>query len=293
MHIIKKVSKINLNCKKVAFYLPAIILISACSQGLTPPETNKCPKPRTVYSIEEQNQSRKNLEKKGIPLSKKDFMEAIQLDDSSSVLDMIKLGIDLDHQDEGSDHTPLITAFYQDRTDIIELLIENGADVNAKGAYILAIRNENTELAKDLINNCANANILDVNGNSALSVAIDHGNVEIVELLIKKGADLNQIDEFGYSPLARTLSLSRGTDTDRFEIVKLFVVAGANVNQRTPTGWTPLISASHSGYYEIVDYLIQNDADQHAVTKKGESAISVASKQGWSEIVELLSSRNN
>ncbi|PCH53932.1 MAG: hypothetical protein COC21_05560 [Verrucomicrobiales bacterium] len=79
--------------------------------------------------------------------------------------------------------TPLHCAAYGGYNEVVELLIENGADVNAK------IVNAKIE----------NAN--DVNGMTPLHEATFGGYKEIAELLIAKGADVNAKSRFDGTPL--------------------------------------------------------------------------------------------
>ena len=121
-----------------------------------------------------------------------------------------------------SDKTALINAVSrrQPKKDIIELLIENGADVNArtsKGSSGLgaAITYHYEDIAILLINNGADGNLLgifddmynvaellikkgaDINGKTydgimpPLIYAVDYGQIKITELLLKNRADVN------------------------------------------------------------------------------------------------------
>ena len=91
-------------------------------------------------------------------------------------------GADVNAKDAGGG-TPILDAAYSGQKEIVELLIENGADVNAK------IVNAKIE----------NAN--DVNGMTPLHEAAFGGYKEIAELLIAKGADVNAKSRFDGTPL--------------------------------------------------------------------------------------------
>lgn len=89
-----------------------------------------------------------------------------------------------------------------DRTEIIKLLIDKGADVNITSSessdtpLIVAININSFEIVKSLYNAGA-----DINKNMPLIMAICNSSAEIAEFLIEKGADVNVIDEDGTTAL--------------------------------------------------------------------------------------------
>lgn len=297
--MIKNKNKTDVLCCKF-FIIPIFILliflcISACSKKPSSQkvsESNKliCPVPRTIYSQDEQDIARKNLDKKGIPFSSESLLDAIESNDRASVLDMIKLGINLEDNGKGTSRTPLTAALFGNKREIINLLVKNGASVNTKDGgravpFISAIRSGDENLAKEFINLCAHVNIYDGGGN-ALSVAIDKQNLEIVRLLIEKGVDINKESGYGMWPLITA------STRDSLEIVKLLVENGGNIKMVTTEGWTPLIAAMLSKQYEIAKYLIEHGANLDSRTNlDGYSAISEARKQGRQDILDLLASK--
>lgn len=88
----------------------------------------------------------------------------------------------------------LLNAAYNGNTIIAQILINTGADVNAKGSYgwtplMLAAGCGNTEVAKMLLDAGADVNIEDKNGNTALMIAEKYRHISkstgIAELLRK------------------------------------------------------------------------------------------------------------
>ena len=104
---------------------------------------------------------------------------------------------------------------------IAELLIANGADLNAKG----------------------------VDEWTPLHGVVDYGNEEIVALLIAEGADVNAKDKYESTPLHIAATMSRK------EIIKLLIAKGADMNAKNDEGRTPLDEAVEWDKPEIADLL--------------------------------------
>ena len=104
--------------------------------------------------------------------------------------------------------TPLHIATVHGHTNAMQLLIDNGADINAITkcgwkhiSLHIASYGNNIDAVQLLINNGANINITDACGNTPLHDAVDNGHPNIIQLLIDKGANINAMDNKGYTPL--------------------------------------------------------------------------------------------
>jgi ankyrin repeat protein len=107
---------------------------------------------------------------------------------------------------------------------IVELLLENGADVNAKHN-------------KD---------------HTPLHFAVRTGKKEVVKLLLTNGARINTKDEWGYTPLhwaARKGNL---------EVLEMLLANGADINTKNNDGLSPLEHAAREKHQKIVEVLVEN-----------------------------------
>ena len=99
--------------------------------------------------------------------------DAVGTGNIEAVKQHIAAGMDVNAKHDAFGITPLEIAAIAGHKEIVELLISEGADVNAK----------------------------DKKGRTPLHWAATHGRKEIVELLIAKGADVNAKTEGGITPL--------------------------------------------------------------------------------------------
>jgi hypothetical protein len=100
--------------------------------------------------------------------------DAARAGDLAKVESLVKAHPDLvSSADEKYGQTPLHVAAFNDHKDVVEFLLANKADVNAKAE----------------------------NGSTPLHLAAAKGNLDIVELLLANKADIDAVDKQGWSPL--------------------------------------------------------------------------------------------
>lgn len=90
--------------------------------------------------------------------------------------------------------TPLYIASKQGYTDIVKLLIDNGANVN----YTTITSSTTPFYGKDIYNNDKNRI---TTGMSPLHIASQYGHVDVVTVLINNGANVGYSNELGYTAL--------------------------------------------------------------------------------------------
>jgi ankyrin repeat protein len=140
----------------------------------------------------------------------KKLISAIYRGKEHKVLRLLKKGAEANFYDEcGS--TPLMLALLAEHInrEIVELLIENGADVNAKEpsdrwtALHLVARDGHADFVEMLLQNGAEVDPQDMHGNTPLNGAVYSfkGDPEIIEMLLGHGADKNLENNYGVSPL--------------------------------------------------------------------------------------------
>lgn len=164
-----------------------------------------------LREAETQLDALRELERRGVALNDREFQRALEAGDQSLVDLFVRAGINI-HKEDAAGSPPLITALKKGYTIIARILLNAGADPNARDRLGLT----------PLLLAC---------GKPA------RGYKEIAELLIAKGAEIQVRDRLGWTPLL--LALSGGTE----EIAERLVERGADLNARNRHGDSALLLA--------------------------------------------------
>ena len=214
-------------------------------------------------------------------------IEAAQTGNTLATLDLLKKGLDVNARDDQDGRTILMHAVWFGQLDVMRILIDKGADINAKNkkgvtALILATDKGNAELVRFLLDNGADVNAKDSLGYTALIKAAGRGLENIMSILLSKGADVNAATHDGYA------ALSYAAGSGHTDIVKTLIDNGADVNAKSSIGYTALMSAATSGRVDVVKVLADKGADVSAKSSSGDTALSRASKYGHPDVANLL-----
>lgn len=140
-------------------------------------------------------------------------------------------------------------------TDAVKLFLTAGMPVGTGDAIRLAVEGRKAEVAKLLLEHGADKNAKDAYGQSLLMSAASSHSSEVMALLIKAGADVDAPNTYQITPL------SVAAEQGHLDLVNMLVAAGANVNARDTAGSTALLVAVLRGYKEIVEALIAAGTD--------------------------------
>ena len=161
---------------------------------------------------------------------------------------------------------PLVIALRGNHTEIVKLLINKGADLNAnknsdeETPLHVAVRNNNFEISKLLIEKGADVNVK-YEHETLLLIALRNNHPEIVKLLINKDADLNAKASGDLQPefLAASPYLFYAAKNNNKEIFEIFIREGADVNANGV-----LQCAAENNNIEFAEILIEKGADVNA-----------------------------
>ena len=192
-----------------------------------------------------------------------ELTKAVMNKDTAKVNQLLAGGIDVNVRQENSNATVLMVASsYEGYSDMIELLIKRGADVNAQSS----------------------------DGKTALMWAADNA-PDAVETLLNYRANVKLKMNDGMTAFLQSVFgiLSGKVSTT---VCDLLLKKGANVNDEltsiSASGWTALHFAAINGDVELVKYLIRKGANVNHKSSEGSSALYLAKQNSYKEIVKIL-----
>ena len=189
---------------------------------------------------------------------------------AKEAIDNKKIDVNLELKEPISgdeEKTLLLQAMKYRRTEIIELLLAKGANVDVADnegntpLHILTDRyvqhiNRSTDIAAALIKNKANLNLQNKWGHTPLHLAIIQENEKIAQLLLENEANVNLVDYQGETPLHHLLARPAHFPL----IANLLLEKGADGNIQNSHGNTPLHQAIDSLPMPMWKYLEKLDS---------------------------------
>jgi ankyrin repeat protein len=229
--------------------------------------------------------------------------EAVRNQDVNQIQRLIDSGVDVNTPLEEGE-TLLMLSSSRNYIDIVRILVEAGADVNAlnlnfESALLKAAAKASREAFSYLFP-LTSEEIREQSQMDALLGASLDGDTQVVRLLIEFGTDLNATDEELWESKTALISAAEWAHK---EIVEILVEAGADVNLTDSQGQTALMLASKfrtleelrsriqevgANRQEIIDNLVTAGAEVNAQDSHGRTALMLATELGTPETVEYL-----
>jgi ankyrin repeat protein len=173
--------------------------------------------------------------------------------------------------------TPLHYAAQEGHMEVAELLIADGADLEAKADTGITPPDWAYKYPEI-------ANLLRKHGGKygTIHVAARGGDIEAVKEFLAAGADVDAKDKYGRTPLHRVAYEGHKA------IVELLIAKGADVDAKDEEEWTPLYVAAMEGQTEVAELLIAEGADVDAKNKYGDTPLNTAISYKHPETADLL-----
>ncbi|KAH7388685.1 ankyrin repeat-containing domain protein [Pyrenochaeta sp. MPI-SDFR-AT-0127] len=219
---------------------------------------------------------------------RKTFFEAIACGNVEVVAAKLDLGVNVE-QERADEYTPLVVSIVAAEVEVMQLLLERGADVNRRVMGLTPIvhavmkTHHAPQLIQLLMDYGASPNTTtEPDGMNALHWAAIDGMVDALDFLISKGMNLNNACSRGRTPLI--LAAEKGHTL----IVQVLLAKGAELYRRSVTGGTALTWAAANGRLDTVKFLLQEGIDVDDCDNYGLTALLGASDMGHLEVVEFL-----
>jgi len=199
---------------------------------------------------------------------------------------LIRAGADVEAaNDLGA--TPLWIASQNGSVPMVEKLLEAGATPNApllsgETPLMVAARSGSTGVVELLLARGAELEARGTRGQTALMWAAAQQHADVVELLLARGADVHAQSDvwsqiMGVLPHGQpenNRAISHGGNTALMFAVRvgdlpsarLLVAAGADVDDADAGGVSAVTLAAHSGYTDLVEFLLEHGADANSAT---------------------------
>jgi ankyrin len=181
--------------------------------------------------------------------------------------------------------TPLWTASLNGSAAMVRRLLQAGANPNlallaGETPLTVASRSGNPDVVEQLLAKGANVNARAARGQTALMWAVAQKHAGVVKVLLAGGGDIHARSDVWsqvmavppHGRLEYNREIAHGGDTALMFAARvgdlasatMLVAAGANVNDADAWGVSAMVLAAHSGFGEVVEFLLEKGADANS-----------------------------
>ena len=195
--------------------------------------------------------------------------------------------VDLNHQG-GHNRTALHVAVQAKHGDVVQVLIDAGADIDTKDddgrspLHLASISGELTTM-KMLVKAGADVRATDAETATCLMVAAYHGHTDTVRYLVS----LQEVD-LNHQQYRNKTALHFAVNKKHADVVQVLIDAGADIETRNDEGRSPLHLASLLGELTTVKMLVKPGADVRATDSERDTCLTLAAYNGHTDTVRYL-----
>ena len=235
-----------------------------------------------------------NLPKAGLNPKSHDHPRFTPLYSAASLghLEMVKLliekGANINAKVEDYFGNALQAASYLGHDKVVQILLDRGGDINAQGgmcsnALLAASSGGLDKVVQILLDKGADFNAQGGLYGNALQAASSGGHDKVVQILLDRGADIDA--QGGYFSSALQAASSRGHD----KVVQILLDRGADINAQAEFLFCDALQvASSGGHDKVVQILLDRGANINAQGGYFGSALQAASSGGRDKVVQIL-----
>jgi ankyrin repeat protein len=213
--------------------------------------------------------------------------DAVNAGDLLRVRDLLASAVPVDKLELHG--TALHLAVAKGHAAIASALIDAGADLKAKGdpvdshpLYLAALADQ-PEMVTLLLQRGADLEARDAEGRTPLMVAVGFGKGGVAALLVAAGADIRAVDNLEKAPI----HFAAGSGAA--DVVSLLLARGIDVNEQNRfSGMTPLHYAAFSGGLPIISLLLSRGANLDLRDRTGSTPYDLATQDRNFAAMDLL-----
>ena len=189
--------------------------------------------------------------------------------------------------------TPLMFAAQAGQLEVIDQLCLSGADLEAVNpsiecarAMFFAAGAGQLDACKRLASRNANLTAKNGQGDTCLILAASAGRTAVVNWLLDQGVAIDEPNNSGATALMRAGIMGH------LEVAQLLASRNANLTTKDVRGDTCLILAARAGHTAVVNWLLDQGVAIDEPDISGATALMCACEMGHLEVAQLLASRN-
>lgn len=185
------------------------------------------------------------------------LIDAIKRNHMDDVSKFYNEGVDINSHIQFFRETALMTACWQKNCEILEFIINKGADLNTatevgNTALHICVLNLAKDCLELLLESGANVNIKNNFGNTPLMMACENQIFDYVEIMLNNGASLSEESWLGKT------AFDYVCEHNCQYLTKLFVERGADVRHKKKNGTTVVYGCAENNNFTIMKYLLLN-----------------------------------
>lgn len=203
---------------------------------------------------------------------------------------LIQAGADLNSRDRGDMATPLIDAARFNCQTSVNKLLASGANTGAadgegRTALHMAVFSNHNNIVSALLDAGADPNAPDNLGQTPLLLAFKRGYTHMANAMIAKGARIDTVDKDG-----GTILHAAAEDSDNVKRLPdlLKKASGIDINAADLQGDTPLLRAVKTRHEPMAMAFLKEGADATRTNKDGETALMAAVRMSQVDIVRAI-----
>ena len=199
------------------------------------------------------------------------------------IVELLESGAHVDYRNKAG-NTPLLEACSQGHVDVARYLLDHNANIDAPTE---TTSDSALTWAGTLGNEATVAIESDSNKDSPLTFACRKGHCDVVELLLERNANIEYCNKEGLTPLM--LAAHEG----HTDVVQKLLKRMPDVEHRNKDGCTALMFAAFVGHVKVAAMLLDHGAKINVESDSNkDSPLTFACRKGHCDVVELLLERN-